>query len=67
MKMIYAVVWVDFGIPLTLKCASADAAIAKAKDMAARAALQHLRAVSLDPDDVLVTLWSAEREQPAAT
>jgi hypothetical protein len=60
--MIYGVVWVDFGVPLTLKFADAATAIAKAKDMAERGAPpHHLRAVSLAPDDTLTTLWEPSR------
>ena len=62
--VIFAVVWVDFGVPLHLPCDSAAEAISKAKDMHARATaasieLQHLRAVRLSEADELTTLWSA--------
>ena len=63
-SVIFAVVWVDFGIPMHLPCGNAADAIDKAADMHARATasgfeLQHLRAVELDANDNLKTLWSA--------
>ena len=62
-SIIFAVVWVDFGIPMHLPCGSAADAIDKAADMHARATVsgvevQHLRAVELDANDNLKTLWS---------
>ena len=62
-SVIFAVVWVDFGIPLHLPCDNAAEAIRKAVDMHTRATasgfdVQHLRAVELDADDNLKTLWS---------
>ena len=63
-SVIFAVVWVDFGIPLHLPCDNAAEAICKAAGMHTRATasgfeLQHLRAVELDANDNLKTLWSA--------
>ena len=62
-SVIFAVVWVDFGIPMHLTCGNAADAIGKAADMHTRAMasgfeLQHLRAVELDANDNLKTLWS---------
>jgi hypothetical protein len=64
-KHIYAVLWVDFGIPLHLIKDSAKSVIETAKSMHDKAVknnitLHHLRVVSLAPDaDNLVTLWEA--------
>lgn len=59
---IYAVIWQDFGTPLSLKVADAATAIQKARDMASKAhsaniTLYDLRAVHLDNADTLHTLW----------
>ena len=61
---IFAVIWVDF-IPLSLKYASAAAAIAAAKAMhdnahQNRVAIRELRDVRLDEADKLHTLWKPE-------
>ena len=64
-KHIYAVLWMDFGIPLHLIKDSADSAIKSAQAMRDKAlanniTLHHLRAVSLAPDaNNLITLWEA--------
>lgn len=56
--MIYAVVWFDF-VHLSLRCTSAEEAIAKAQATHERgSATLGLRAVSLDAADNLVTLWA---------
>ncbi len=63
---IFAVVWSDFGVPLNLKFATGDEAIAKAQEMHAKAfgahiRLGHLRAVRLDSADKLHTLWESPK------
>ena len=58
--MIYAVIWTDFGIPLSLPCASESAAVEKAKAMHGKAPAIRPRAVSLSPNDKLTTLWQSE-------
>ena len=63
-SVIFAVVWADFGIPMHLTCGNAADAICKAVDMHTRATasgveVRHLRAVELDANDNLKTLWSA--------
>ena len=60
---IYAVIWCDF-IPLSLPCADAAKAIETAKAMKLKSdsngvTLRQLRAVRLDPNDTLHTLWEA--------
>ncbi len=67
---IFAVVWSDFGVPLNLRFANEAEAVAKAQDMHANAEfahirLGHLRAVRLDADDKLTTLWEPQQAKCA--
>jgi hypothetical protein len=62
--MIYAVIWQDMGLLLSLPKPTPEEAIVSAKAMQAKSAtsgitLHHLRAVSLDQSDTLRTLWEA--------
>ena len=60
---IYAVIWVDFGVPLSLKSETGEDAILMAKHMWLKSnqSLANLRAVALTDDDKLHTLWEPER------
>jgi hypothetical protein len=62
-SVIFAVVWVDFEIPMHIICNNAADAICKAADMHARATasgveVRHLRAIELDAINDFKTLWS---------
>lgn len=63
-SVIFAVVWIDFGIPMHIICSNAADAICKAANMHTRATasgveLRNLRAIELDANDNLKTLWGA--------
>lgn len=62
MENIYAVIWQDFGTPLSLKVVDGGVAIQKAQEMHDKArfagiTLHNLHAVRLDSEDKLHTLW----------
>lgn len=65
MKEIFAVIWQDMGLPLSLACESADKARRTAisirdKAKANGVTIHNVRAVHLPADsDKLTTLWSA--------
>lgn len=64
-KELFAVVWQDMGLPLSLLCKSADKAIQTARDMRDKAAankvtIHDLRAIRVPADSIkFETLWSA--------
>lgn len=61
LNTIYGVVWVDFGIPMTLRKNSAAEAIEAAKHMNSRARIPYIRAVEVTPKNEIITLWEPEK------